>query len=221
MANIQIPKSVKKGSEIATSLSRDDIKSIIQNLKDAQIGISSEELINSIVSTTTLNADDAYELIMMVQSFVGIGDYFDKSSEDIVDDLIDTYEKSSLTVDNKDIFKDFLLQILEPSNTRAINLTRKAYQLIFDRDNLLKDSRVITDVRPLFNDTEGEKIEALTIIYNLRVTYSRGRYSEDENIVFALDDDDIDRLKRSLIRAEKKAEIIKSNFSDQVFVNPK
>ena len=68
---------------------------------------------------------------------------------------------------------------------------RKAIDLLYDCDNLLQRTRVLTDVRPLFSD-DARRVEGAVVAHTLRVRYDHA--GRDEEISFSLDAADLRRL---------------------------
>jgi hypothetical protein len=90
----------------------------------------------------------------------------------------------------------------------SVILTTKATDLSFDIERLCIASRIITDVRPVF-DLERNKVIGTTIRQTLRLEYSSSN-GDVESISIGLDADDIVRLKKSCEEAIHKAEILKN-----------
>jgi hypothetical protein len=83
----------------------------------------------------------------------------------------------------------------------------KAAALGTAHQNCLVRARVITDVRPVFNNA-GDKVVESLIIHTLLVNYFDG--TEVRRIQFALDADDVEQIRRMAERAKGKAATLKS-----------
>lgn len=94
-------------------------------------------------------------------------------------------------------------------DSTPIRLVTKAMELSYDYANLLRKARIITDLRPLFDD-EGENVEGAVVTHTLRVSYS----SDDGNheVSLALDLQDVKKLREQCDRAIKKAHSIRDEF---------
>jgi hypothetical protein len=84
--------------------------------------------------------------------------------------------------------------------------------LSYEYSNLLRSARIISDIRPVYNEnTTG--IEACVVSYTLRLKYSS---SEGEcNTSIALDHADVVTLADQCSRAIKKADIAQSSMKDR------
>lgn len=94
-------------------------------------------------------------------------------------------------------------------DSTPVRLVTKAMELSYDYANLLRKARIITDLRPLFDD-EGEKVEGGVVTHTLRIAYS----SDDggHEVSLALDIKDVEKLHEQCERAIKKANTIKDEF---------
>lgn len=94
-------------------------------------------------------------------------------------------------------------------DSTPIRLVTKAMELSYDYANLLRKARIITDLRPLFDD-EGEKVEGGVVTHTLRVAYS----SDDggHEVSLALDLQDVKKLREQCDRAIVKANSIRDEF---------
>lgn len=94
-------------------------------------------------------------------------------------------------------------------DSTPIRLVTKAMELSYDYANLLRKARIITDLRPLFDD-EGEKVEGGVVTHTLRVAY----LSDDggHEVSLALDLQDVKKLREQCDRAIIKANSIRDEF---------
>jgi hypothetical protein len=90
-----------------------------------------------------------------------------------------------------------------------VRLVTKAMELSYDYANLLRQIRIVTDLRPLFSQ-DGERVEAAVISHTLRLSYS----SDDGNheLSLALDLQDIEKLRLQCERAVTKSKSVKREF---------
>lgn len=80
----------------------------------------------------------------------------------------------------------------------------KAYALRNEYERILTDSRIMSDIRPVFDDDEKTpSIQAATVNHTLRLTYRAGDGKSHE-FHLALDADDLGKLKAQIDRAIEK-----------------
>ena len=95
-------------------------------------------------------------------------------------------------------------------DTTAIRLVTKAMELSYDYANLLRKVRIITDLRPLF-DESGATVEGAVITHTLRLSYESDDGGHDLSL--ALDLKDVRKLREQCDRAITKAECIRDEFT--------
>jgi len=96
-------------------------------------------------------------------------------------------------------------------DSQLIQVAAKSSNLAYDFAYLLQYSRVITDVRPVFNE-RAEEIEGAVVSHVLRLKYS-GRDSE-YSLSVVLDASDIRRLRDECERAMAKARVVKRTLEE-------
>ncbi|WP_040432991.1 hypothetical protein [Chlorobium ferrooxidans] len=82
----------------------------------------------------------------------------------------------------------------------------KALDLSYDYANLYQSAKILTDIRPIFDDSATE-IQGSVISFTFRLYFDNLEGSK--NISIALDVDDIKSLKATCVRALKKAKTAK------------
>ena len=183
------------------SLKRDAILNYIND--DKIVGHRNEYLVNDI---TKLIPAESINYKNLFDVFFGISRAKIRYS---LDDSLFTDEFSKLLLKNdlsetEEIKRDFL-RIL---NSKLL-ITSKAINLTLSNDKILLDSKIITDLRPVFNlekDISSFIGNVITIFLNIDYRINES----DINIVYlSLDEDDLSKLKEQIFRAEEKLKILK------------
>jgi hypothetical protein len=94
----------------------------------------------------------------------------------------------------------------------SVRLAATAIALSYDYANLLRWTRVLTDVRPIFNEA-GDGIQGAVVSFTMRLRYSNAGGEHDMSI--ALDEKDIETLRRQCERAMMKAKTARSVMVDR------
>lgn len=89
-------------------------------------------------------------------------------------------------------------------------MSHKAGRVVYARPYLLREAKILTDVRPVFN-SEGDAVTQVVVSHTLHVIYQEG--GKDDEIHLSLDAVDIATLKRLCERAERKAKVIKEGLA--------
>lgn len=141
--------------------------------------------------------------------------------DDVLDGLRAAIETSETTWADAD--KSAWTDGIEPQLRRlfdsaAIRSVSKALDLAYDYANLYQGARIVTDIRPVFNDDDVDvKIDGAVVSFTLRLHYD----SRDGNhtLSIALDEADIHGLVKQCERALKKATVAKEMMTEQAHVN--
>lgn len=92
-------------------------------------------------------------------------------------------------------------QVLNPDS--ALALYQKADSLAYRYENIYSSAKIITDLRPVFND-RGDQIQQAVVMHLLMVDYQDGS-GRMKQFALALDLKDIKDLRATCQRAERKA----------------
>jgi hypothetical protein len=95
------------------------------------------------------------------------------------------------------------------SDDSKLVLSAKASGLLQDQHLLLCNSQVITDIRPVFDDS-ASTIKAFLAFHTLVLRCHEG--DTEKNIYVVLDLQDVRKLREQLERAEQKEQLVKSNL---------
>jgi hypothetical protein len=95
---------------------------------------------------------------------------------------------------------------------KCVRLAATAIELSYDYANLLRRTKVLTDVRPIFNDA-GDGIDGAVVSFTMRLRYSNADGEHDLSI--ALDENDIKTLQEQCQRAILKARTASAMMVDR------
>ncbi|MBN8564185.1 MAG: hypothetical protein J0L70_26995 [Leptolyngbya sp. UWPOB_LEPTO1] len=84
----------------------------------------------------------------------------------------------------------------------------KAFELRIESERILADARILTDVRPIFQDEIDEGMSAAIVSHTLRITYRDA--TGQREFYTALDELGLDVLLEQIVRAKEKTEAIRS-----------
>lgn len=108
----------------------------------------------------------------------------------------------------KDVFSPSFKALLE---SKLFRVTTKSANLAYDYANLLRTARIITDVRPIFDET-AEGIDGAVISHVLRLKYTG--QDDESSLSIVMDATDIKRLLAECERALTKGQIAQKWLSD-------
>jgi len=205
MAKFRVPKGLKAGISSYSKLP-DSIKNDLDNaIQESPIGLSPPALSEYLIKHVKIQEEVLEEILDLFFALLSI-----KGDNDNIDEILIDVEKSISGKDIDESTKQHLKKLL--SNDNVINVTRKAYGLAFDRQNIISSTKIITDVRPIFGIDDDEEYLGSLIIHNLKIVFHE--HGEHKEIYYALDKEDLKRLKEDILRAEKKEQIIQQQLND-------
>lgn len=117
----------------------------------------------------------------------------------------------------KNDIREDLIRIFDSS----LALSSKAIDLLLEGERALSTTRIITDLRPIFNEEKEAKINAGVILHTLKISYKDSKSSDNEFYV-QLDSGDLQTLKDQISRAEIKERQLKDSIRDVIkIIDPK
>jgi hypothetical protein len=208
MANLSIPERYRPGLANLRTLSDDLFLNLLTALEGCPPTASSKELATRI--STEIPGITKDELRDITRAVIGL--YFVRgdagvSIEKLAMDVCDAMrsagsEDLSLSDSEYPKFKDRLEKVLA---VKSLSYASKAAGLRDDFERTFCRAKILTDVRPVFEDP-GEAPVGAVITHTLKLGYHEGEErDEHKDIYIALDSEDISTLQRVLARAENKA----------------
>lgn len=87
-----------------------------------------------------------------------------------------------------------------------VKLAAKTLDLSYDFANLLQDARIVSDVRPVFDDA-AQTVEAAVVAFTLRLRYDSA--DRNHSLSIAMNEDDVSSLRDECDRSLRKAEVVR------------
>jgi hypothetical protein len=95
----------------------------------------------------------------------------------------------------------------------SVNVTAKAVDLLYDHDHFFVEARILTNIRPIFDDKRDSVLGA-AINQVLRLEYSNTK-GERTNVTLAMDEDDIKWLRSACDDALLKGKTLAREIADK------
>jgi len=121
----------------------------------------------------------------------------------ILSDSITTIRKDY--VSHAEPLEAFVTEIF---GCKDLLLSFKATALREDNENIVLDSKLVVDIRPVFDSETIDVVSAHTLLYRLKITHRTAR--DVEARIFTLSQDALDELALAIERSRKKIEKLKS-----------
>jgi DNA-binding Lrp family transcriptional regulator len=201
-----IPGEFIPGFNAIRKLSIDETERIADFLVKIPKGISGSSFRDTFLS---LPIPEAANIAKTILSFGGL--LTKHPIEEISERLVASYERAvheTLQEDEEAGLKLRLNIILSHSN--SIKYTYKAIDLLGENEKVYVESRVLTDIRTIFETVDELNSSDAVIFHQLRIEYLKD--GEQTRTFFAMDLSDLKELRATIDRAIDKHEAISEKY---------
>lgn len=209
MPKFKIPQSYQNGFKSFLGLTDAQRDTLISSLESEPFGSFPRKISSKIADILGIKKIEADEIINALYSLYNLKDITNVDAKQIAGDLVegmrDFIDDASL-ISAK--VSDQILKILTSQSPFA--LTFKSTDLFSEREKFILNTRIISDIRPIFCDGETIEIEGATIVHTLKVEYDESGTTKE--IFLGLDEQDLKKLKENILRAEQKSALIPKVF---------
>ncbi len=212
MARVRIPAAARSGFEAISKLSEEQVNAIADYLDKMPVGTRMEDI--EAFLSSNLNIQQSPNIVYTFRSFAELLQPANVDPDVLAEKLTSSY-KEQVGQDFSEIDENNLRKNLGLIFNHSINLklTLKAYDLIGDTNYIFTGSKIISDIRLVFNDnieTKDVKRNAL-IVHQMHFEYYKER---NRRIEFKLDLSDLKKIKADIERAINKEDVIKKDYSE-------
>ncbi len=212
---LNIPKQELPSFKLLARTSPSTLQKLTDTLGEQPPCLDVEKLAAAVAKVSEIEQSIVEELLPLVWRWTMVQRRLDIGTEEFISSLTEGLEnthKEEWTEKDRAGWNDIkeALKLLLSSDT-AISLGAKAGELLLDQQLLLCSSRVITDARPVFNDS-AEQLKGILPYHTLVLRCHEGNNNRDMHI--ALDSDDLVLLRQQLERAEQKEKLLNSTLRE-------
>ncbi len=172
MPHILIPERVLPGFKEISDLSKEQAKQFASYLNSVHVRINFDEFFDDINEYlfSELNIKSSKKIVEALISLTDLLEPTDIDLKDLAAQLAESFEEVSptkLSEEQMDSLRANLFLIFEKSQN--LRLTLKAITLAYESDNIYRESKVISDVRFIFNDELKDKNRNAMILHRLHI----------------------------------------------------
>lgn len=209
MAEIILKQDSEHDFEVLFSMEKSRLNLLISRLKDSKPGLSPQKISENLYKELEMTSDNLEKVIQLIfdMNRVKLSSGFD--TEKVIDDFLKAVKKYTSKIFQSESIREYLETILQVEG--SVFLTVSAKNLVFLRDNILTDTDIETDVRPIFKDDE---FKGLVIIHTLKIDFAKNDSDEQSVVRLGLDKDDMDKLEKLIQRAKLRELSLKKNISN-------
>ena len=213
---VSIPPSELPHFRILANTDLSVLSKVADALAELQPTLDIEALTNAVAEKVSLAAKDLESIIGLLSRLAFIQSRFGFGTESFLE---------ALTASLKELPKDKwseadqrsweersnqLTALLNPSN--ALGCGAKAGELLLEQQLVFHKARIITDLRPVF-DQEAQAIQAYLPFHTLVISYFES--AEVREVHIAMDSSDVIMLMRQLERAKQKEQVLKEQLNNK------
>ncbi len=198
---LNIDPSDREGIVVAKRLAPAVVSRLVDALNEAPPVSNPDEMAERLTEYLSgISKERLVALLRTLYTLYFIRDLSGVSLSRFLDDLIEAASKDQrLKSDDLPVLRDTLEKLL---NIKPLLIVAKAARLQRDGERLYCTSKVLSDIRPVFNDNPSSAPAGAVITHTLKVAYHEGPIHRDVQIV--LDSDDLADLEKVIHRAQLK-----------------
>lgn len=155
-----------------------------------------------------LSKEDGERIVDTIISLSRTKAYYEPPLDDFVNDISEAMRSEPKFPAKGDVNDRFRQRMKEFLSIDAITESAKATVLRYEHERTVQSVRILTDIRPVFGSNVEKPPELAVVSHILKVAYHRGEGFVE--IFFAFDEDDLQELKKAVLRAELKAKSIRA-----------
>lgn len=207
MPTFSVPAKRLDSTRLIASLSDDAVKELFAAIAERRPALYNPGLAEEVASKLKLTpAQDALQIIDTVMSMYPSLATSNQTVEAFTSGLAASTSAAGFSEIQVQRLKENLQKLLQ---IPSLSVSSKATGLLFECERTLVASRVITDIRPVF-ELDSTTIGASLITHTLKLEYLDAGSSNEKMFYVCIDEEDIDHLIADLERAKKKAHQLKS-----------
>ncbi|MFN5954639.1 MAG: hypothetical protein ACK6A9_06290 [Dolichospermum sp.] len=211
MTELQIPEKFKPGFKLLISIDEKTVQSFIDSFQQAQ-PLQINDLVSVVTSrVNTLTKKEVKDVIETLISIHNLRDYLqennDASTNEVIEKIsqaVEDDEELEITDEQRQEFERRLVNFLGLDN--ILSFRSKSIEVIRDHERLFQNSRIHTDMRPVFESGLEDSPAGVAIVNMLKIEYLD--LDGKHEFFVALDANDLKQLREQLDIADRKVKAI-------------
>lgn len=197
-----IPKSQLPAFQKFLSYDQERLNLLLAALKESKQGLFPDQLTKEISKKIKLDERETKQIVSILLSMYSTRFAHGGSIEAFLKDTFDTLMESSVKPQDEDWtrYKNFFTDYL--SLKGQIQVTTKAFDILLGNERNYIDTRIFTDIRPVFTEDPSEEPVGAVLVHNLKIEYRKENSTQE--FFVALDSQDLLKLRKVIDRAIAK-----------------
>lgn len=205
MPKIRVPTQRRNGLVLLARVPEKSVSELFDRLSKYPLCVFDHEILSELLrGVKSMDYDEALEITDSVVTMFPALTLTNNGADDFVKKIVSVIN-AGLAVENcldERELKKLRSRLLKLLGIRNLALSSKAASVYFENHCNLGSARIITDIRPVF-DQGTDKIAAALVLHTLKIEYLSD--GEQRDFFVALDDVDLDDLIEKLQRAKRKS----------------
>lgn len=208
---LSVPKRYESGLAKIRDLDEQSIEELLAALRNLPSTYNEGSLSSAAAEMVdTIAASDVKEIVPALLSLYSYQDYSQLTASDVAKGIAQGMEEGRsellrLPSEDRASFEERLTQLLSVS---PLSVTVRAGMLSLENEHTVQETRVLTDIRPVFDPNTSEAdLTGAVIAHTLKISYRGDNSTKDFFVTF--DAEDISQLIKQLEWARSKAARLK------------
>lgn len=218
MNQLKIPRSAEIGVEKILSLAQDNFNDLISAFQEIPITLNPQKITEFLSTRSSINREDINRIVGTLLPLYSFRETLKgKDKDSFLDDLTESaFENKNINIQNK--IKDEIKTILSlVMDIKKLFIISKTLVIINENKLNYKESKVITDIRPIFSNDISEEPVAAAIVFQMLIKHTTSESEGDFYV--SMDINDIDELILNLERAKQKAITLSKTLEKTEIIN--
>ena len=217
ISTLELTQATKDALATLARLGDEQVHELSQRLGEVPVQVfPGPEALQRVEGISGLEGDDdAKNIAALVLQLLWSQSSRKRSVTDLADELIDAFSKAdkpqSLSPQKLQTLRGRLEQLLSINN---LLVSQNASSLLLEYERVFSVSRVVTDIRPVFEGLKTETVAGGLVVHTLRITYYKPD-GETEEFYVAMDDEDLSQLGSMVERAKSKSAQLRTVLNDR------
>jgi hypothetical protein len=210
---ISIPDRYKPGLSVLGRMPQADFDLVYASLKTSPAPPKGQKELTAWLSSEAKNvsAPDLKRMIDTLASLHRLRTRSNTQPDILANDVVEAASKDGYFQGvSSDVLGDRLARLLALDSLSLVDAKAKELQL--EAEHAFCDTRIVTDLRPVFGGNVAGSPEAMIIVHTLKIGYHDSGEQKHKEMYFSLDADDIIKLTEALKRAQDKTRILKAKM---------
>ena len=205
----RIPPAHKKPFLAFLGFTTEKREKLISSLEKTELGSLPKQITTDIYKELDIDKEELQYIIEALFSIIRLKETVGIPINELIEGIIDALKELAET--KEDLPEDVKVQLSRLlMSDKPFALTIKSATLSGEREKLLIDSKILTDIRPVFRENENFEIGGLLVLHNMKLEYVEN--SESKEIFLGLDEKDLKKLGENIDRAYQKAKALRKKL---------